>query len=58
MKSRDEMVNEISNDALIEILFKEKKNYNTKEMKSSEMVKEIKKVIDREVNKKNDIQKD
>ena len=58
MKSKEEKINEISNVALLEILFKEKKNYNSKEMKSTEMVKEIKKIIDREVNKQYDIQKD
>lgn len=57
MKNKEEKINEISNVALLEILFKEKKNYNSKEMKTSDMVKEIKRIIDREVNKQYDIQK-
>lgn len=58
MKSKEEKINEISKIALIEILFKEKKNYNSKEMKDTDMVKEIKRIVEREVNKKNDIQED
>lgn len=57
-KSKEELVDEISKYTLIEILFKEKKNYNSKEMTEVEMVKEIKKIIEREVNKKYDLQKD
>lgn len=57
-KSKEELVDEISKSTLIEILFKEKKNYNSKEMTEVEMVKEIKKIIEREVNKKYDLQKD
>ena len=57
-KSKEELVDEISKFALIEILFKEKKNYNSKEMTEVEMVKEVKKIIEREVSKKYDLQKD
>lgn len=57
-KSKEELVDEISKFTLIEILFKEKKNYNSKEMTEVEMVKEIKKIIEREVSKKYDLQKD
>lgn len=57
MKSRSELVNEISVRVLLEIIFTEKKNFNTKEKKDSEMIKIIKNIIEREV-KKNDIQKD
>ncbi len=57
MKSRSELINEISARVLLEIIFTEKKNFNTKEKKDSEMIKIIKNIIEREV-KKNDIQKD
>ena len=57
-KSKEELVDEISKFTLIEILFKEKKNYNSKEMTEVEMVKEVKKIIEREVSKKYDLQKD
>ncbi len=57
MKSRSEMINEISARVLLEIIFTEKKNFNTKEKKDSDMIKLIKNIIEREV-KKNDIQKD
>lgn len=57
-KSKEELVDEISKSTLIEILFKEKKNYNSKEMTEVEMVKEVKKIIEREVSKKYDLQKD
>ncbi len=57
MKSRSELINEISTRVLLEIIFNEKKNFNTKEKKDSEMIKLIKNIIEREV-KKNDIQKD
>lgn len=57
-KSKEELVDEISKYTLIEILFKEKKNYNSKEMTEVEMVKEVKKIIEREVSKKYDLQKD
>lgn len=57
MKTRNEMINEISTRVLLEIIFKEKKNYNTKEKKDADMIKMIKGIIEREV-KKNDIQKD
>lgn len=57
MKSRSELINEISTRVLLEIIFNEKRNFNTKEKKDSEMIKLIKNIIEREV-KKNDIQKD
>lgn len=57
MKTRNEMINEISTRVLLEIIFKEKKNFNTKEKKDADMIKMIKGIIEREV-KKNDIQKD
>ena len=56
MKSRTETVNEISARVLLEIIFSEKKNFNTKEKKDADMIKSIKNIIEREV-KKNDIQK-
>ena len=57
MKTRNEMINEISTRVLLEIISKEKKNFNTKEKKDADMIKMIKGIIEREV-KKNDIQKD
>ena len=57
MKTRNEMINEISTRVLLEIIFKEKKNFNTKEKKDADMIKMIKGIIECEV-KKNDIQKD
>lgn len=57
MKTRTEMIDDISNRVLYEIIFSEKKNFNTKEKKDAEMIKLIKLIIEREV-KKNDIQKD
>ena len=57
MRSRSELINDISARVLLEIIFTEKKNFNTKERKDSEMIKIIKNIIEREV-KKNDIQKD
>ena len=59
MKTRKEQIEEVTNRVLIELIFKEKKNYNAsaKEQKSNaDMIKEIKSIIEREV-KKNDIQK-
>lgn len=56
-KNKEELIDEISKSTLIEILFKEKKNYNSKEMTEVEMIKEVKKIIEREVNKKYDLQK-
>ncbi|MDD4623795.1 MAG: hypothetical protein PHX40_00200 [Bacilli bacterium] len=56
MKTRVELIDEISNMVLYEIIFSEKKNFNTKEKKDAEMIKSIKTIIEREV-KKNDIQK-
>ena len=57
MKSRSEKVNEISTRVLLEIIFNEKKNFNTKEKKDADMIKLVKSIMEREV-KKNDIQKD
>lgn len=57
MKSRSEKINEISTRVLLEIIFNEKKNFNTKEKKDADMIKLVKSIIEREV-KKNDIQKD
>lgn len=57
MKSRSEKVNKISTRVLLEIIFNEKKNFNTKEKKDADMIKLVKSIIEREV-KKNDIQKD
>ena len=57
MKSRSEKVNEISTRVLLEIIFNEKKNFNTKEKKDADMIKLVKSIIEREV-KRNDIQKD
>ncbi|MDD3453634.1 MAG: hypothetical protein PHN42_05140 [Bacilli bacterium] len=57
MKTRTELIDDISNRVLLEIIFSEKKNFNTKEKKDADMIKSIKMIIEREV-KKNDIQKD
>lgn len=54
MKSRESIINDISTKVVREIIFNEKKNFNTKEKKDSEMIKLIKRIIEREV-KKNDI---
>ena len=42
MKSRSEKVNEISTRVLLEIIFNEKKNFNTKEKKDADMIKLVK----------------
>lgn len=56
MKNRLEISDEILNKVLLEIIFTEKKNFNTKEKKDAEMIKIVKNIIEREV-KKSDIQK-
>ena len=57
MKNKEELIKEISDNAYFEIMFKEKKNFNTKEKKDSDMIDIIKKIVEREV-KKHGIQKD
>jgi hypothetical protein len=49
------MIENVSNKLLYQIIFAEKKNSNTNELKDSDMIKEIKKLIEKEV-PKNDIQ--
>ena len=56
MNSRKEKINEISTRVLLEIIFEEKKNFNSKEKKDADMIKQIKSIIEREV-RKNDLQK-
>jgi hypothetical protein len=56
MKNKEELIKEISSIVLLEIIFTEKKNFNTKEQTDSEMIKTIKRIVEREV-KKHDIQK-
>lgn len=56
MNSRKDRINEISTRVLLEIIFEEKKNFNSKEKKDADMIKQIKSIIEREV-RKNDLQK-
>lgn len=56
MNSRKERINEISTRVLLEIIFEEKKNFNSKEKKDADMIKQVKSIIEREV-RKNDLQK-
>ncbi len=54
-EERNKKVEEISQKLLYEIIFMEKKNFNSKELKDSEMINKIKTVVEREV-KNNEIQ--
>lgn len=54
-EKREKIIEEISTKLLYEIIFTEKKNFNTREYKDSELIAKIKNIIEREV-KKNDIQ--
>lgn len=54
-EEREKLIEEISTKLLYEIIFTEKKNFNTREYKDSELIAKIKSIIEREV-KKNDIQ--
>ena len=56
INENEELINEIANKLLIEVIFTEKKNFNTKELKDAEMIKHLRKLIEREV-KKYEIQK-
>lgn len=54
-EERNKKVEEISQKLLYEIIFMEKKNFNSKELKDSEMINKIKTVVEREV-KNNEVQ--
>lgn len=56
-EERNKKVEEISQKLLYEIIFIEKKNFNSKELKDSEMINKIKSVVEREV-KNNEVQED
>ena len=56
-EERNKKVEEISQKLLYEIIFMEKKNFNSKELKDSEMINKIKSVVEREV-KNNEVQED
>lgn len=56
-EERQKLVEEITQKLLYEIIFMEKKNFNSKELKDSEMINKIKNVVEREV-KKNEVQED
>ena len=56
-EERNKKVEEISQKLLYEIIFMEKKNFNSKELKDSEMINKIKAVVEREV-KNNEVQED
>lgn len=56
-EERNRKVEEISQKLLYEIIFMEKKNFNSKELKDSEMINKIKSVVEREV-KNNEVQED
>ena len=56
-EERNKKVEEISQKLLYEIIFMEKKNFNSKELKDSEMINRIKAVVEREV-KNNEVQED
>lgn len=55
-EERKKMVDAISTTILLEVIFAEKKNSNSEEIKDSDMIKNVKKIVEREV-KKYDIQK-
>lgn len=55
MKNKEKIIDEISNAVLLEIIFTEKKNFNTKDQTDAEMIKNIKRIVEREV-KKHDFQ--
>lgn len=50
MNNNEKKIEYISNKLLYEILFAEKKNFNTKELKEADMIKMVKKFIEKEVN--------
>lgn len=56
-EEREKLIEEISQRLLYEIIFTEKKNFTTRDLKDSEMILKLKAIIEREV-KKNDIQED
>ena len=51
MKNKEQIIEDISSVVLLEIIFTEKKNFNTKEQTDSEMIKTIKRIVEREVKK-------
>lgn len=51
MKNKEKIIDEISNAVLLEIIFTEKKNFNTKDQTDAEMIKNIKRIVEREVKK-------
>ncbi len=56
-EERQKLVEEITQKLLYEIIFMEKKNFNSKELKDSDMINKIKNIVEREV-KKSEVQED
>ncbi len=55
-EERNKVVDEIAQKLLYEIIFMEKKNFNTKELKDSDMISKAKAIVEREV-KNNEVHK-
>lgn len=51
MNDKEQFMNEILKKVLIEIIFIERKNFNTKQYTDSEMIKNVKRIVEREVKK-------
>ena len=56
-EERKQLVEEITQKLLYEIIFMEKKNFNSKELKDSDMIAKIKSIVEREV-KNNEVHED
>lgn len=56
-EERKQKVEKITQKLLYEIIFMEKKNFNLKELKDSDMIAKIKAVVEREV-KNNEVHED
>lgn len=56
-EERKQKVEEIAQKLLYEIIFMEKKNFNTKDLKDSDMIAKIKNIVEREV-KNNEVYED
>lgn len=56
-EERKQKVEEITQKLLYEIIFMEKKNFNSKELKDSDMIAKIKAIVEREV-KNNEVHED
>ena len=56
-EERKQKVEEITQKLLYEIIFMEKKNFNSKELKDSDLIAKIKAIVEREV-KNNEVHED